>query len=93
MDFIFTVCDDAAGETCPVWPGKPMTAHWGIPDPAAAVGTPGEIAAAFSEAYRMLERRIAAFAALPIKSLDTLTLQARLHEIGRLEGSTAKALT
>ena len=93
LDFIFTVCDDAAGETCPVWPGKPMTAHWGIPDPAAAVGTPTEIALAFNDAYRMLDRRIAAFAALPIKALDGLTLQAKLREIGRLEGSTAKALT
>jgi len=93
LDFIFTVCDDAAGEVCPVWPGKPMTAHWGIPDPAAAAGTPAEIAAAFSDAYRMLHRRIEAFAALPIKSLDALTLQAKLREIGRMEGATAKVLT
>jgi len=93
LDFIFTVCDDAAGETCPVWPGQPMTAHWGIADPAAATGTPGEVAAAFSEAYRMLERRIAAFASVPIRALDSLTLQARLREIGQLEGSTAKAST
>jgi protein-tyrosine-phosphatase len=93
MDFIFTVCDDTAGETCPLWPGKPMTAHWGIADPAAAVGTPGEIATAFSDAYRMLERRIAAFAALPITALDSLTLQSKLRAIGRLEGSTAQALT
>ncbi|HMK81275.1 MAG TPA: arsenate reductase ArsC [Xanthobacteraceae bacterium] len=93
LDFVFTVCDDAAGEACPVWPGKPMTAHWGIPDPAAATGTPAEIAAAFHDAYRMLERRIAAFAALPIKALDVITLQAKLREIGRLQGSTAKALT
>ena len=92
LDFIFTVCDDAAGEACPVWPGKPMTAHGAFPI-LPRRSERGEIAAAFSEAYRMLERRIAAFAALPIKSLDTLTLQARLHEIGRLEGSTAKALT
>jgi arsenate reductase len=91
LDFIFTVCDDAAGEACPVWPGKPMTAHWGIPDPAAATGTPAEIAAAFNDAYRMLERRIAVFAALPIKSLDLLMLQAKLREIGRLEGGTARA--
>src|SRR5262245_34255661 len=90
LDFIFTVCDDAAGETCPVWPGKPMTAHWGIPDPAAATGTQAEIAAAFSDAYRMLERRIAAFAALPIRSVDALTLQAKLREIGRLEDSSAR---
>jgi arsenate reductase len=91
LDFVFTVCDDAAGETCPVWPGKPMTAHWGIADPAAARGTEAEIAAAFQSAYRMLDRRIAAFAALPIAALDTLTLQAKLRDIGRLEGATARA--
>lgn len=93
LDFIFTVCDDAAGETCPVWPGKPMTAHWGIPDPAAETGTPGEVAQAFNEAYRMLERRIVAFAALPIAALDTLTLQARLRDIGRMQGATSKEMT
>jgi arsenate reductase len=90
MDFIFTVCDDAAGEACPVWPGKPMTAHWGIPDPAAATGTSAEIAAAFTEAYRMLHRRIEAFAALPFDALDSLTLQTRLRDIGRMKGATAK---
>jgi arsenate reductase (thioredoxin) len=90
LDFVFTVCDDAAGETCPVWPGQPMTAHWGIPDPAAAVGTPAEIAVAFTDAYRMLQRRIEAFAALPVKSLDALTLQNKLRAIGRMEGATAK---
>src|SRR5256885_552458 len=90
FNFIFTVCDDAAGETCPVWPGKPMTAHWGIPDPAAAIGTPAEISAAFSDAYRMLHQRIAAFAALPINALDSLALQNKLREIGRMEGVTAK---
>jgi len=93
IDFIFTVCDDAAGETCPVWPGKPMTAHWGVPDPAAANGNPSEIAAAFNDAYRMLHRRIEIFAALPIASLDAMTLQARLRDIGRMEGATANALT
>jgi arsenate reductase len=93
FDFIFTVCDDAAGEVCPVWPGKPMTAHWGIPDPAAATGTPAEIAVAFSDAYRMLHRRIDVFAALPLKSLDALTLQARVREIGRMEGATAREPT
>ena len=93
LDFIFTVCDNAAGETCPVWPGQPMTAHWGIPDPAAATGTPAEIATAFNDAYRMLHRRIEAFAALPIKALDTLTLQAKLRDIGRMEGATAKEAT
>ena len=65
LDFVFTVCDNAAGEACPVWPGQPMTAHWGIPDPAAVTGSPAEIALAFKDAYRMLERRIAVFAALP----------------------------
>jgi arsenate reductase len=90
LDFVFTVCDDAAGETCPVWPGKPMTAHWGIPDPAAATGTDAEIATAFSDAYRMLQRRIEAFAALPLKALDSLALQNKLRAIGRMEGATAK---
>ena len=84
MDFVFTVCDNAAGEVCPVWPGRPMTAHWGIPDPAEATGTPAEIALAFKDAYRMLHQRIAIFAALPIRSLDQLSLQIRLQEIGRI---------
>jgi arsenate reductase len=88
FDFIFTVCDDAAGETCPVWPGKPVTAHWGIADPAAVRGTPVETARAFNEAYRSLLRRIEAFAALPLSSLDGLTLQAKLREIGRMNGAT-----
>ena len=89
LDFVFTVCDNAAGETCPVWPGQPMTAHWGVPDPAEAKGTPAEIAFAFKDAYRMLHQRIAIFTALPIRSLDQLSLQARLKEIGRMEGATA----
>ena len=93
LDFIFTVCDDAAGETCPRWPGKPMTAHWGVPDPAAATGSPTEIALAFNDAYRMLQRRIEAFAVLPIKALDALTLQAKLREIGRMAGAPAKETT
>jgi protein-tyrosine-phosphatase len=91
MDFVFTVCDDAAGETCPVWPGQPMTAHWGIPDPAAATGSDAEIAQAFAEAYRMLDQRIGTFAALPIASLDRLTLGSKLKEIGRSQGATGKA--
>jgi arsenate reductase len=91
LEFVFTVCDNAAGEACPFWPGQPMTAHWGIPDPAAVEGTPTEIALAFKDAYRMLSRRIEAFAALPIATLDRMTLQAKLHDIGRLEGATAKA--
>ena len=73
LDFVFTVCDDAAGEACPVWPGQPMTAHWGIADPAAAQGGDAEIAVAFNEAYRMLNQRISIFVALPMQSLDRLT--------------------
>jgi arsenate reductase len=84
LNFVFTVCDNAAGEACPFWPGQPMTAHWGIPDPAEATGTPAEIALAFKDAYRMLHQRIAIFSALPIRSLDQLSLQTRLHEIGRI---------
>jgi arsenate reductase len=91
LDFIFTVCDNAAGEACPVWPGKPMTAHWGIPDPAEATGTDAQIGQAFSEAYRMLNQRIGIFTSLPIAQLDSLTLQHRLREIGRAQGATAKA--
>jgi arsenate reductase (thioredoxin) len=90
LDFVFTVCDNAAGESCPVWPGQPMTAHWGIPDPAEAEGSAAEIALAFKEAYRMLSQRIAVFAALPIRSLDQLSLQKRLAEIGRMAGATGK---
>ncbi|MCY0146919.1 arsenate reductase ArsC [Hoeflea sp. G2-23] len=82
MDFVFTVCDDAAGETCPVWPGQPMTAHWGIPDPASIEGTDTEVSLAFSEAFRMLNSRIAAFTALPLDSIDRLSLQKRLTDIG-----------
>jgi arsenate reductase len=84
FDFIFTVCDDAAGETCPVWPGHPMTAHWGVPDPAKAAGTPAEVALAFKDAYRMLNQRISVFTSLPLASLDKLALETRLHEIGRM---------
>jgi arsenate reductase (thioredoxin) len=91
LDFTFTVCDNAAGEACPVWPGQPMTAHWGVPDPAEATGTPAEIALAFKDTYRMLNQRIGIFVALPIRSLDQLSLQERLKEIGRMEGATAKA--
>jgi arsenate reductase len=91
LDFIFTVCDNAAGEACPVWPGKPMTAHWGIPDPAEATGTQAEVAQAFADAYRMLDRRIGLFTALPVASLDALTLQSRLRAIGRSQDATAKA--
>lgn len=83
LDFVFTVCDNAANEVCPVWPGQPMTAHWGLPDPAAVTGTSAEIAAAFADTYRMLERRIDIFVNLPMKSIDRLSLQKRLDEIGR----------
>jgi arsenate reductase len=91
LDFAFTVCDNAAGEICPVWPGQPMTAHWGVPDPAEAKGSPAEIALAFKDAYRMLHQRIGVFTSLPIRSLDQLSLQQRLREIGRMDDATAKA--
>jgi arsenate reductase (thioredoxin) len=91
LDFVFTVCDNAAGETCPVWPGQPMTAHWGIPDPAEATGSGAEIALAFKDAYRMLHQRIGVFTALPLRSLDQLSLQLKLRDIGRMPGATAKA--
>jgi arsenate reductase len=88
MDFVFTVCDSAAGEACPFWPGQPMTAHWGIPDPAAVEGTDLEKRAAFNEAFRFLRNRIGAFVNLPIKSVDKLSLGAKLREIGRMDGAT-----
>ena len=90
MDFVFTVCDNAAGEACPVWPGKPMTAHWGIEDPAAVEGSDAEKEAAFIEAHRLLKNRIGAFINLPLKSIDALALGPKLREIGRMEGATAK---
>jgi arsenate reductase len=83
LDFVFTVCDNAANEVCPIWPGQPMTAHWGLPDPVAVEGTEVERRLAFAEAYRMLNNRIGIFASLPLKSLDKLSLQRRLDEIGR----------
>jgi protein-tyrosine-phosphatase len=82
MDFVFTVCDDAANEVCPIWPGQPMTAHWGVPDPAAAEGNDAQRRVAFIDAYRMLNNRISIFVSLPLRSLDQLTLQKRLKEIG-----------
>jgi len=91
LDFVFTVCDNAAGEACPFWPGQPMTAHWGVPDPALAQGSPAEIALAFKDTYRMLNQRIAIFVALPIRSLDKMSLQAKVKEIGNLEAAGAKA--
>ena len=83
LNFVFTVCDNAASEVCPFWPGQPMTAHWGVPDPAAAEGSDAERHLAFAEAYRMLTNRISVFTSLPIRSIDRLTLQRRLEEIGR----------
>jgi arsenate reductase len=88
MDFVFTVCDTAAAETCPVWPGQPMTAHWGIEDPAAVVGTDIQKEAAFVLATRYLKNRISIFRSLPIRSLDKMSLNAKLREIGALEGAT-----
>jgi arsenate reductase (thioredoxin) len=88
MDFVFTVCDTAAAETCPVWPGQPMTAHWGIEDPAVVEGTDIQKEAAFVLATRYLRNRISIFANLPIRSLDRMALNAKLREIGQLEGST-----
>jgi len=90
VDFVCTVCDNAAGEACPIWPGHPMSAHWGIPDPAGATGSPAEVATAFHDAYRMLHRRISAFVALPIRSLDQLSLRTKLKEIGRMADATGK---
>jgi arsenate reductase len=83
LDFVFTVCDNAAGEVCPVWPGQPMTAHWGQPDPAAVEGTDLDKTNAFRDAFRMLERRITLFASLPLSSLDRLALGNRIRDIGK----------
>jgi arsenate reductase (thioredoxin) len=88
LDFVFTVCDAAAGEACPVWPGQPMTAHWGIEDPAAVEGTDIDKERAFNTAFRYLKNRISIFTSLPIGSLDKLTLNAKLREIGGMEGAT-----
>jgi arsenate reductase len=85
LDFIFTVCDNAANEVCPVWPGQPMTAHWGIPDPAAVSGEEKKIVAAFRDAYLSMQRRIELFAGLPIKSLDRMSLKRKLDDIGACE--------
>jgi len=91
MDFVFTVCDSAAGEACPVWPGQPMTAHWGIEDPASVEGSDLEKETAFNAAFRYLKNRISIFTNLPIASIDTLALGMRLRDIGRMEGSTSDA--
>ena len=83
LNFVFTVCDNAAKEVCPFWPGQPMTAHWGIPDPAAVQGTPDEIEHAFSQAFAMLDRRISLFLCLPLTTLDTFSLQKEIDNIGK----------
>ena len=91
FDFVLTVCDDVASEAPPIWPGRPTTAHWGIADPAEAKGTPAQVSLAFKEAYRLLNQRISIFAALPLRSLDQLSLQNKLQEIGELEGATTRS--
>lgn len=91
FDFVFTVCDITKEQACPVWPGQPMMAHWGLPDPAAASGTEAEIAATFADTYRMLTSRISVFVNLPIRSLDKLTLQQRLDDIGTTTGAPEPA--
>ena len=83
LDFIFTVCDNAAGEVCPIWPGQPITAHWGVPDPAAVTGSDDTIKAAFFDAFRQLNNRISIFVNLPLDRLDRLAVQRRVEEIGR----------
>ena len=83
LDFVFTVCDNAANEVCPVWPGQPMTAHWGVPDPAAVEGDDATVARAFRDVFQTLQRRIELFANLPVRSLDRMSLTTRLHEIGK----------
>ena len=88
LDFVFTVCDNAAAEVCPIWPGQPMTAHWGLPDPASAEGNAAQVALAFADTWRMLQRRIEIFVNLPVESLDRLSLQRRLDEIGRVAVTT-----
>jgi arsenate reductase len=87
LDFVFTVCDNAAGEVCPIWPGQPITAHWGVPDPAAVTGTDAEIAFAFDETCRLLGNRIRLFLSLPLAKIDRMSLQTQLHEIGKTHGT------
>lgn len=91
LDFVFSVCDNAAREVCPVWPGQPISAHWGIPDPAAVRGTPEAVARAFREAYFLLDRRISLFLSLPLSSLDARALRQELNQIGRQEVATSPA--
>lgn len=90
LDFVFTVCDNAAKEACPFWPGQPMTAHWGVPDPAVATGTEAEVRFAFADALRMLTNRINIFVSLPLQSLDQLILQKQLDAIGKTNNPGAK---
>jgi arsenate reductase len=89
LDFVFTVCDNAANETCPLWPGQPMTAHWGIPDPAAATGTEPEVRLAFAEAFRQLSNRIDIFVALPMRAPDMISLQQQLDAVGKTKDAQA----
>jgi protein-tyrosine-phosphatase len=91
LDFVFTVCDNAANEVCPVWPGQPMTAHWGVPDPAAVTGSAEKVAHAFRDTLGLLQRRIELFASLPVASLDRMALKRRLDEIGRSADRTTDA--
>lgn len=90
LDFVFTLCDSAASEVCPVWPGQPMTAHWGLPDPAVVTGSDAVRHAAFADTYRMLNNRITIFTSLPMRSLDKLSLQRRLDEIGKTPVDVAR---
>ena len=90
LDFIVTVCDNAAGEVCPIWPGQPVRAHWGIPDPAAVEGSASEVSLAFAEAYRQLSNRIGLFLALPLDKLDGLAIKRRMDEIGRTQDATER---
>ena len=89
MDFVFTVCDDAAGELCPIWPGHPMTAHWGIEDPAAVTGSDIEKEKAFVQTFKYMKNRISLFLSLPLASIDKMALGAKLREIGRIEGASS----
>ena len=91
MDFVFTVCDDAAAEACPVWPGQPLSAHWGLPDPAAATGTEAERRFAFADTHRMLTNRISLLVNLPIESIDKYSLQTKLEQIGGMDDDQKKA--
>jgi len=91
LDFVFTVCDNAAGGTCPLWPDQPMTAHWGVPDPAAATGSESEVRFAFADTLRMLSNRINIFVSLPLRSLDQLSLQRQLDAIGKTKGAGDKS--